>query len=103
MGIAAYKRGSRIISEQISRDYPVSPFPHPGAYFRKEAPQKNPDYVSRKQAIKWARLNWESSLVCGELNTTQLAENIAHAFDRDDWLDDETHWVWDVALLDYQL
>jgi hypothetical protein len=34
----------------------------------------------------------------GELNTTLLAENAAHAFDHDEWLDDETHYIWEVAF-----
>jgi len=29
---------------------------------------------------------------------TELAENAAWEFDKDYWLDDETHWVWDLAL-----
>jgi len=37
---------------------------------------------------------WEG----GEVNYTRLAENAAWHFDHDEWLDDETHWVWDVAL-----
>jgi len=34
----------------------------------------------------------------GEINATLLAENAAHAFDHDEWLDDETHYVWELAL-----
>ncbi len=35
----------------------------------------------------------------GEVNTTQLAEDAASEFDESDtWLDDETHWVWDLAV-----
>lgn len=34
----------------------------------------------------------------GEVNCTRLAEEAAHYFDHDEWLDDETHWVWDLAL-----
>ena len=34
----------------------------------------------------------------GEVNTTELAENAAHEFDSDEWLDDDTHWVWDLAV-----
>ncbi len=30
-------------------------------------------------------------------SATMLAENAAHAFDHDEWLDDETHIVWDLA------
>lgn len=29
---------------------------------------------------------------------TELAEAAAHDFDHDDWLDDETHPVWDWAI-----
>lgn len=35
-------------------------------------------------------------------NTTALAEDAAHnalEVDHDEWLDDETHWLWDLALL----
>ena len=35
---------------------------------------------------------------CGEVNCTRLAENAAWEFDHDEWLDDETHWVWDLAV-----
>ena len=33
----------------------------------------------------------------GELNATGLAEAAAWAFDHDEWLDDETHEVWEIA------
>jgi len=35
---------------------------------------------------------------CNEVNYTLLAENTAHALDRDEWLDDETHWIWELAV-----
>ena len=28
---------------------------------------------------------------------TGLAERLAHDFSHDEWLDDETHWIWEVA------
>lgn len=34
-------------------------------------------------------------------NATSLAEDAAHNAlddDHDEWLDDETHWVWDLAI-----
>lgn len=37
----------------------------------------------------------------GEVNTTSLAESCAHAFNQNDEggpLDDETHWIWDIAM-----
>lgn len=58
--------------------------------------------ASRATVKKWMVANAadcvERSGPRRELNTTQLAENAAHAFDHDEWLDDGTHWVWDIAL-----
>ena len=34
----------------------------------------------------------------GEVNATALAEDVAEELDRDHWLDDETHFLWEVAL-----
>ncbi len=33
----------------------------------------------------------------GAVNCTRLAENAAHEFNHDEWLDDDSHWVWDLA------
>lgn len=33
-----------------------------------------------------------------EMNCTALAESTAHHFGRDEWLDDDTHIVWDLAI-----
>jgi len=35
---------------------------------------------------------------CGEVNCTKLAEEAAKHLDHDEWLDDETHWIWDMAF-----
>lgn len=32
------------------------------------------------------------------VDCTVLAENAAHAFEADDWLDDPEHWVWSAAV-----
>lgn len=34
----------------------------------------------------------------GEVSLTRLAENAAWHFGKDEWLDDECHWVWDLAV-----
>lgn len=34
----------------------------------------------------------------GAVNYTALAEAAAIRFHHDDWLDDETHWVWQTAI-----
>ena len=31
-------------------------------------------------------------------NCTFLAEAIAHELDHDEWLDEETHWIWGFAV-----
>jgi hypothetical protein len=33
-----------------------------------------------------------------DINPTVLAENAAHALEHDEWLDDETHWIWELSL-----
>ena len=33
-----------------------------------------------------------------EINSTLLAESAADHFGHDEWLDDETHFVWDAAF-----
>jgi hypothetical protein len=35
---------------------------------------------------------------CNEVNTTELAEDCAYHFKHDEWLDVETHPVWDLAV-----
>lgn len=34
----------------------------------------------------------------GEIIPTKVAELAADHFDHDEWLYEETHWVWDLAL-----
>jgi len=34
----------------------------------------------------------------GDVKCTALAESAALIFDHPEWLDDETHWVWDLAV-----
>ena len=33
----------------------------------------------------------------GMLDMTKMAETTAHEMGKDEWLDDETHWIWDLA------
>lgn len=35
--------------------------------------------------------------ISGEVNMTRLAENTAWEMGHDEWLDDESHWIWDLA------
>ena len=99
MGYAAYERGTKLIRCQIDRDFVdrrVQPAPClPVA--RKPKPQKGPR-PTRSNALRWAKANCESFFDGTEINVTDLAESIAHEFGRDDWLDDETHWVHEVAV-----
>ena len=52
------------------------------------------------QILAYARKEAENCLCVNsswEVNTTQLAENTAHHFDNDHWLDDSEHYVWEAA------
>jgi hypothetical protein len=48
----------------------------------------------RRMAEELIDICWE----WGEVNLTLLAENVAHAFDRDEWLDDHAHPIWDIVV-----
>lgn len=32
------------------------------------------------------------------ISLTAMAEEIALELDHDEWLDDETHWIWDIVV-----
>ncbi|REK56914.1 MAG: hypothetical protein DWQ49_09405 [Bacteroidetes bacterium] len=51
----------------------------------------------KAQLYAFARREARALLNRGEVNITQLAENIAHHFEHDEWLDDEYHEVWGIA------
>ena len=53
-----------------------------------------PPLPTRREVKRWMLLNAD----CDDVSTT-LAESAAAALDLPEaWLDDETHWLWDVAL-----
>lgn len=58
--------------------------------------QKKMEQQLKNKAVSWMRRNYQE---CD--NATQLAENCAYYFDPDNsyeaWLDDDTHWIWDIA------
>lgn len=43
---------------------------------------------------------WMSQMLTDNphLTATALAEGVATALDHDSWLDDESHWIWDLAV-----
>lgn len=58
--------------------------------------------MTRAEAKRWMRAHSAEHIdECGDVNFTSLAESCACAFDCADEggpLDDETHWIWDVAV-----
>jgi len=54
--------------------------------------------VSRSKIRSTAALLVAECWEGGEVNVTQLAESGAHELGHDEWLDDSTHAVWDVAI-----
>ena len=37
-----------------------------------------------------------------DVNLTSLAENAAISLDHDEWLDNPDHWIWDLAVDEYE-
>ena len=59
--------------------------------------QKKMETNLKIRVRRWMQLH------CNEYESaTQLAENCAYYFDPENsyesWLDDETHWIWDIAI-----
>ena len=55
---------------------------------------------SEAEAFRWAKAHageYREALT-GEPEYTALAEAAADHFGRLEWLDEETHWIWDVAI-----
>jgi hypothetical protein len=57
-------------------------------------------YMNRRAArvMMINLLNNGDYIDCGEVQCTQLAEYVAHDLNHSEWLDDETHWIWDLAV-----
>jgi len=60
-----------------------------------------PAFAPKDEAV----LEFQASKIMDEyladnpaLQATQLAEYAAWGVDHDEWLDDEIHWVWELAL-----
>ena len=49
--------------------------------------------TTKASVLRWMRLYADE-----HDNATSLAEAAAHAVDHDEWLDDEQHWVWELAI-----
>lgn len=55
--------------------------------------------LQRCEVRRWMRAHVRAYLDdCNEVNLTKLAEDAAHEFEHDDWLDVETHEVWELAV-----
>lgn len=64
-------------------------------------PEKGGIMITKGQVRDWMRDEVQSTNYyfdsAGEVNSTLLAESAAEHFDHQEWLDDETHFVWDAA------
>ena len=56
--------------------------------------------VMRRQIYNWMLSNYDDFIdhQTGEINVTQLAVSCATGFDCQEWLDDDEHLVWDIAV-----
>lgn len=63
---------------------------------------KPSDILARKSIRDWMRRELYVSAAdyddCGEINVTLLAENCAIDLGHEEWLDDDLHEVWSIAV-----
>ncbi len=50
-----------------------------------------------KEIKNFMRKDVENVISNGQVDVTLLAENAAHFFNHDEWLDEENHIVWEIA------
>jgi hypothetical protein len=70
------------------------------AYGNIDQPELDRLGAKQRQAVLYWMRTHGMDVACqrGEINTTALCEAAAHAFDHDDWLDCETHELWELGL-----
>ncbi len=54
--------------------------------------------ITRQQVKRWMQEHAHEHYDCDCVGTTKLAEACADEFEHWEWLDDETHWIWEVAV-----
>ena len=84
----------RQVDEMLSHTLVVRP-PYAKQQDRSE-PLRLP---SKAQVKRWFRRNVDSYIDCGEVQCTQMVEAFCAEYPEcDRWLDDDTHWVWDIPI-----
>ena len=61
--------------------------------------------MTKDEAKAWmfANVHDYRDRVTGEVNATSLAEACADHFDCDEVLDDQDHWIWEIAIDHFEL
>jgi hypothetical protein len=73
-----------------------SPFPHPAA--KPAEPTVINPLPSKAYCRRWMKNNIELD-DCNEVNCTGMVETFAIIHPQcDHWLDDDTHWIWDLPV-----
>ena len=99
MGAGSEKRYMQMVRRQSEEDERER---HLRACLRadrteRQPPQPQPRTASKRQVRRWMDANAEEYD-----GPTQLAEAAACEYpEAADWLDDETHWIWDLAADQY--
>ena len=66
---------------------------------RKQVAASSPSLPSKREAKRWFNANVESFFDCGEVQCTQMVEGFCVEYPQcDHWLDDDTHWIWDIPV-----
>jgi hypothetical protein len=90
------KQYQQLNRAQCSDMLPLRLLPHPDAYTPAKAATRLP---SKAQARRWFSGNYQDFIECGEICSTQMVESFAASYPEcAHWLDEETHWIWDLPV-----
>lgn len=98
MSYKAEQRYQKLNRRQIDEMLSQTPVVRPP--YAKQQPQPDPLRLpSKAQARRWFINRVEDYIECGEVQCTQMVEAFCAEYSEcDRWLDDDTHWIWDIPI-----
>ena len=99
MGAAKEKRVTKFIRRQIDAEFPSPTLTPAMLVERKPVAATSKATMAKARARQWMYGNYQDFVECGELQCTQLVEQFSiENPGHDHWLDDSTHWIWDLPI-----
>ena len=99
MGSAKENRARKFIRRQIDSEFPAPTLTPAMLVKQRAATVAIRSTLTKAKVRRWMYDHYQDFMECGELQCTQLVEQFCISNPgHDHWLDDSTHWVWDLPI-----